>query len=307
MPVFSTALAALDAIAREGSIQRASAALRLAPSAVLRQVRRLEDEIGAPLLARDRRGSRLTPAGELLVGELRQWEGGLRRVRVAVRAMRGVLEGEVRLGAMDGLVDGVLQDAVLAFHQAHPRIHLSILVTGSEAGLRALLNRELDLLLAFNLPRRRELRVLGTWSLPFGCVVAPGHPLAGRRELRLEECFAHRILLQDGSIAVRGLLEAHFAHLFELTRPPLATNSIQLIKGVVAAGDALAFLTPLDAAREIASGRVVFVPIRDAGLPRETLSIVEDARRPNLPLVPPVVATLKAAIEAHGTTVGALG
>lgn len=296
VPIFSVALTALDAVAREGSIQRGAARLRLAPSALLRQLRRLEDEIGAPLLTRARTGSRLTPAGEAMLAELRQWQGGLRRLRGTVLALKGVQQGELRLGAMDGLVNGVLRDAVLDFHRAHPRLHLSIAVSGTEAGLRALLAGELDALLAFNLPRRRELRLLGSWTLDFGCVVARGHPLAGRKSVRFNDCLAHRIVLQDGSIAVRGMLETRFAHLFELAQPPVATNSIQLIKAVVAAGDALAFLTRADAAPELAAGTLVFLPVSDAGLGPETLALAEDARRAPAPTMGALSAAVQAAL-----------
>jgi molybdate transport repressor ModE-like protein len=304
MPVFSTALVALDAVAREGSIQRAAARLGLAPSAVLRQLRRLEDELGARLLDSTRRGTRLTTAGEALVAELRQWQGGLRRLRGQLMAMKGLQQGEVRLGAMDGLVDGILRDAVAAFHAAHPQIHLSIEVGGTEAGLRALLAGTLDALLAFNLPERRELRVLASWKLPFGAVIAPSHPLAGRKRLRFAECLAHRILLQDGSLAVRGMLESRFAHLFEITHPPLVTNSIQLIKALLAAGDAVAFLTPLDAMPALAEGRLVFVPVSDAGLGSESLALVEDSRRAPQGIVARLAAPLHAAIAAASARAG---
>jgi DNA-binding transcriptional LysR family regulator len=250
--IFSVALTALDAVAREGSIQRGAARLRLAP-----------------------------PAGEAMLAELRQLQGGLRRLRGMVLALKGVQQGELRLGAMDGLENGVLRDAVLDFHRAQLRLHLSIAVSGTVAGLRALLAGELDALLAFNLPRRRELRLLGSWTLDFGCVVARGHPLAQRKSVRFNDCLAHRIVLQDGSIAVRGMLETRFAHLFELAQPPVATNSIQLIKAVVAAGDALAFLTRADAAPELAAGTLVFLPVSDAGLGPKTW------RWPRMRAVPP--------------------
>jgi DNA-binding transcriptional LysR family regulator len=223
-----------------------------------------------------------------MLAELRQWQGGLRRLRGTVLALKGVQQGELRLGAMDGLENGVLRDAVLDFHRAHPRLHLSIAVAGTEAGLRALL--------AFNLPRRREPRLLGSWTLDFGCVVARGHRLAWRKSVRFNDCLAHHIVLQDGSIAVRGMLKTRFALLVELAQPPVATNSIQLIKAVVAAGDALAFLARADAAPELAAGTLVFLPVSDAGMGPETLALAEAARRPQAPTTGALAAAVQAAL-----------
>lgn len=58
------ALRAFEAAARLGSLSRAAEALHVTHGAVSRQVRLLEEALGAPLFVRAGRGLRLTPAGE---------------------------------------------------------------------------------------------------------------------------------------------------------------------------------------------------------------------------------------------------
>jgi DNA-binding transcriptional LysR family regulator len=73
------------AVAEEGHVGRAASALRIAQPAVSRQIRRLEDELGAPLFVRTPRGMKLSDAGQVFLGHAR---GILERVRDAERAVR---------------------------------------------------------------------------------------------------------------------------------------------------------------------------------------------------------------------------
>ena len=67
-----TPLRSLIAIADNGGFHRAAASLALTQSAVSQHVRRLEAVVGRPLVQRDGRRTRFTPAGELLIAEARR-------------------------------------------------------------------------------------------------------------------------------------------------------------------------------------------------------------------------------------------
>src|SRR5439155_5912220 len=59
-------LRSFEAVARTGSVSRAAGELSVTHSAVSHQIRRLEEFVGLPLVERNGRGIRLTPAGERL-------------------------------------------------------------------------------------------------------------------------------------------------------------------------------------------------------------------------------------------------
>ena len=73
------------AVAEEGHVGRAALALRIAQPAVSRQIRRLEDELGAALFLRTPRGMRLSRAGEVFLAHARAILLGVRVARDAVR------------------------------------------------------------------------------------------------------------------------------------------------------------------------------------------------------------------------------
>ncbi len=72
------------AVAEEGHVGRAARRLHVAQPAVSRQIRKLEDELRAPLFRRTPRGMRLSEAGKVFLGHARDILGGVRAARKAV-------------------------------------------------------------------------------------------------------------------------------------------------------------------------------------------------------------------------------
>jgi DNA-binding transcriptional LysR family regulator len=72
------------AVAEEGHVGRAARKLHVAQPAVSRQIRKLEDELRAPLFRRTPRGMCLSEAGAVFLGHARDILGGVRAARKAV-------------------------------------------------------------------------------------------------------------------------------------------------------------------------------------------------------------------------------
>ena len=254
------ALRYLEQVARSGSIQGAARELNVAASAIDRQILKLEHSFGVALFERLPRGMRMTDAGSALV-------------------------------AMDSHVNGLLPELVARLSERHPRITLDVEVATTDAAAVLLVSGRAEVAAAFNLQPRRDLHVLWSSDLPFGCVVAPGHPLAGQPSASLQQVAAHPVALQNRSLMIRRFLDARHAWLFGDRQVGLETNSLQLIKLLARTGRYAAFTSELDAAPEILDGSLVFVPVRDASAEPQRVSVAIDGRRP-LPRVARIVADL---------------
>ncbi|HEY4117214.1 MAG TPA: LysR family transcriptional regulator [Byssovorax sp.] len=75
------------AVAEEQHVGRAARRLHISQPPLSRQIRSLEDELGAPLFARTPRGMRLLPAGAVF---LRHARAVLGELEAAKRAVAGV-------------------------------------------------------------------------------------------------------------------------------------------------------------------------------------------------------------------------
>lgn len=269
-----------DQVARSGSIQKAARELHVAASAINRQILQLEDELGVPLFERLPRGMQLTASGEAVITMVRRWGQDERRLVADVRRIQGVHQGHVSLVAMDSLSTSVLPRLVGQLSAQHPLVSLSIELATPDDAEAALMGGKADLAAIFNLAPRRELLVLWKADLPLGCVVAPGHPLAPLGSVSFQEATVHPVALQSRALTIRRYLEAQYSWLFQAPRRFVESNSLQLVKQLAMAGQHVMFTSELDAAAELADGRLVFVPIRDKGAEPQGISVAVDAARP---------------------------
>ena len=85
-------LRAFEAVARRLSFSEAGIELSLTQSAISRQIKSLEDELGAPLFVRGTRHVDLTPDGQMLLRNVAPWlarlDAGVRQSRVARGRLR---------------------------------------------------------------------------------------------------------------------------------------------------------------------------------------------------------------------------
>lgn len=129
-------LAYFDAVVRYGGFGRAAAHLHVAQPAVSVQIRKLETELGTPLLSRTTRRVGLTHAGELFLARTRRVLAELDAARADLQQLSGAVIGRVRIGAIQALGPFDLSGALAAFHAEHPRVELML----RSGALRALLD-----------------------------------------------------------------------------------------------------------------------------------------------------------------------
>ena len=133
------------AIAETGSFTAAAHRVHRTQSAVSMQIKRLEEQLGAELFARQGRTVGLTHGGDRLLPHARRI---LQAHREALAAFdREQLAGAVTLGAPDDYASTFLPRSLARFAESHARVHLEFVCQPSVELVRRLAERTIDLAL----------------------------------------------------------------------------------------------------------------------------------------------------------------
>lgn len=114
------------AVAREGSVTRASEVLHLSQPAVSAHVKAIEDVLGLALFARTPRGMSLTPEGERLLAKAEQTLGAHRDLMDEAQRLKGRVAGKLRLGAGSNSDDEAIGKFVIRLSERFPDVEVAL-------------------------------------------------------------------------------------------------------------------------------------------------------------------------------------
>lgn len=132
-----------------GSFAKAAERLGRSTSAVSAQLKKLEDQVGEPVLRKQGRGMVLTPTGEVLLGYAQRLLALNDEAASAVREIE--LQGEVRLGMQEDFSDSLLRGVLGSFARAHPRVRVQARLARNAELLQQIERGKLDLALAWDI------------------------------------------------------------------------------------------------------------------------------------------------------------
>jgi LysR family hydrogen peroxide-inducible transcriptional activator len=189
----------LVALAEQRHFGRAAAASFVSQPTLSTQIRKLEDELGVPLVERAPRRVMLTPAGREIAERARRILAEVEQLKESARRTLDPEAGTVRLGIFPTLGPYLLPHVVPKIRARFPRLELLLIEEKTEAILRQLREGRLDAgVLALPL-HDEQLQVEFLFEEQFLLAVPHAHPLARRGTLSLHE-LAHEqlLLLEDG-------------------------------------------------------------------------------------------------------------
>ncbi|UVL20303.1 LysR substrate-binding domain-containing protein [Pseudomonas sp. B21-044] len=267
-------------IAEVGSFSAAAERLYIAQSALSRQIKELELQLGTALFERTARLPRLTVAGQAFLERARCLLVDLDKAERLAHEIGQGLRGSLRLNHSSTVpLTGLLLQRLGGYLEDNPGVSLEIAQQSSEAQLEDIAQGRLEIgLLRLPVLRQHEgVELHALFDEPLLLAVAANHPLAAAASVRLghlrEERFISIPHRQRGGLSYLSaslcMNEGFFPRAAQVVSRK--TTQLQLIQ----AGFGVALL-PLSM-REIAPPSVTFVPLAEACQSTVALACRRDA------------------------------
>ena len=250
-------------VVEERSFSKAAERVFRTQPAVSLAIRRLEEEVGAPLLDRSEKSPTLTDVGEIVYEYAQRIVALREQARGAVAELRALERGRVRVGANESTSLYLLPDVILAFREQHPRVRVEIFRQSSTRLPREVLDRNVDLALMAYEPRDGDLESFPVFEDELVLITHPEHALAGRDSITVEELGGESFLAHNVRAASREKVIETFAEHHTPLNISLELATIETIKRFVQKQIGIAFVPRMCVAEELERGTLATVPVRD--------------------------------------------
>jgi DNA-binding transcriptional LysR family regulator len=287
-------------VVKTGSIKEAALKLNVAPSAVSRQVARLESELDTLLFERRARGMVPNAAGELLAAHAKRTQQDIERVTGDISSLRGLRSGHVRVVSAEGFAFDFIPTLIARFRERYTGIRFHLEVCAQSEVSRRVRDGEADVGLTLSGVPEAGIKLELRHPSPILAVMAAGHPLAGQRQLSLSQVVAYPLAVPLKNSSVRQLLDISCSRQGLQYEVAMSGNHADALVSFAAAGGGIAFYGELSIRTRLLNSALVAVPLRDREMNERYLEVETLAGRPLPDAGKAFVQYLIEAIQAGG-------
>jgi DNA-binding transcriptional LysR family regulator len=258
-----TALRYFSETAHSRSIRAASERLHVSPSAISRQIAKLEHELRAPIFDRRAQGMTLTPAGEILQAKFEGMMREFSRVKSHIAALQDIQAGTVDVTCFQTAIESFVAPVLHRFHVQYPNVVFNVRMSSTDEAMEALATGAAEIGLVLNPPVRDAIVSTPVFRDTMVAAVGPTHPLAKRKIVSLRDLAEFPFVLTEPSFGLRQQVDRTFdRHGF---RPEIfcVTNSLALVKGVAGVGRQCTLLPRFAVEQEVAAGTLAAIAVKE--------------------------------------------
>ncbi len=256
----------------KGSFSLAADELEISQPAVSFQIRALEDSVGQRLLDRSGRRVAVTEAGEVAYRYARRMIALEQELEREMQEIGASISGRLVLGSSTGPGELVLPRLLGRFAAAHPAVRVSMVVLDTQTVCERVLDDELELGVVGAQRPQRGLLFEPFMRDELVAIVAPGHPLAGRAAVSLEELARTPMVMQQEGSGVRAVLEQAMRDAGLRDRDLTISMELglqQSVKAAVLDGLGITVISRLAVEHEVADGTLRALALEGGGLARD--------------------------------------
>lgn len=249
-------------VARAQSIRQAADRLQVAPSAISRQISKLEQELGIRLVERRSGGVVLTEAGHILLSHLEEIFDRVDRIEGEIADLQGLKGGSVSIATVEGITRPFLSDQIASFRQTHSAVNFRVRVRGRMRVLEALEQHICQIGFLYDHFSHPMIEIIGSWRQSLLALASPDHPFADGREVTLTDLADMPCVLPDDTFGIHHLVMRAFARIGRRPNTALVADQFHFLAYHASCTGAVIYL-PLQAAlNEVRAGLLVPINLK---------------------------------------------
>lgn len=275
-------LRALLAIAETGSVTRAAELLHIVQPAVSRQLRLLEEDMGAMLFARGRRGMELTEAGRILANHARRALHELDAAKAEIVPAPGTVTGTVTVGLLPSTTDLLAAALVSGLKRQYPQLTINISVGYAGYLQQWLEDGEVDVALLYDPKPSAVLEVQLLLNEILYLVGLPENKATAGVEVPLQDIAELPLILPSQPHGLRHLVDRACAEADVHLSVVAETNAMNVQKNLVFSGIGYTILPGVAVFDDVAAGRLSAAAVTNPPLLRKIVLALPLTRRSSI-------------------------
>jgi len=252
------------ATAEARGVQRAADRVFRSQPAVSMALRKLEEELGAPLFDRSNKGAYvLTASGELLYDSAKRLLKLRDEALAQIRELHNLERGRVRIGANESAGNYLLPRLIQAFRRKYPNVRIDVSRQNSRQLIHDIRENNVDLALMSFMPEERDIEALPVMKDALILVAGPEHPLSKRSAVHICDLGDELFIAHTVTSASRHRVVEAFRTTGTPLRIVMEVAMIETIKKLIAMNLGIGFVPEMCVQDEIARGELVRIPVED--------------------------------------------
>lgn len=286
-------------LVEQRNFSRVAKDLGISQPTVTLRIKALEEELGVPLIHRLGNKVSITPAGyvffEYVERSMRVLKDGFDNISNQAPKLKRRFPVATSPTNSAYFIPPILGQFIVSRPDADVVLHIGstrevVEMTLDEVALVGFIGGFLD---------HPELISLPVCQYPFTLVAAPDHPLSARTVMDVFDLKDQSLILSEQDAHSSYMIKNLFREFCERINPAMELNDSEAVKRMVIAGNGIAFLPRIVAARELQEGTLVALPLQ---LPRPLLreiSLIFRRIKKDDPLLTDFLQHLFSSVEAE--------
>ena len=249
-------------VANCGNITKASEKLNISQPAVTKHIKTLEDQLGAPLFIRTKRGVILNEYGEKIYLKVKQALILLDESEKEISEYKNMDKGTIRIGISTSLTRKYLLKYIKEFHKLYPNIVINIATDPTKDLITQLKNGIIDIIISkFPDNEDKDLSYMKLGETKYIFVTNEKYEELINRKVDVSELEKYPMLLQKDPSNSRRSVDRYFKNNNIKIEPKMNIGSSNLLVDFLCIGYGIGYVTKLYVNEELKTKKIYEIDV----------------------------------------------